>query len=93
MHPEGNRTVHRSPVSNTFTTNWNIYVCQKRQISYLGGRLILHISTFLLVTLAVLAARHLSFAALALLVDAATLTGTLEQRGVSVATALLRWNT
>lgn len=61
-----------------------------RLISHLGRRLVIHISTFLMVTLAVLTARHLSFAAPALLVDAATFTGTLGKREVSVTTALLR---
>lgn len=65
---------------------------KKRLISYLGRRLVIHISTFLMVTLAVLAACHLSFAALAVLVDAATFTGTLEKGEVSVTTAFLRWN-
>lgn len=54
--------------------------------------MVIHISTFLMVTLAVLAARHLSFAAPALLVDAATFAGTLERREVSVTTALPKWN-
>lgn len=60
---------------------------KKSLISYLGRRLVIHISTFHVVTLAVLAARHLSFAAPALLVDAATFTGTLEEKEASVITA------
>lgn len=49
-------------------------------ISYLCRCFGIHISTFLMVALAVLAARHLSFAAPAVFVDAATFTGTLEGR-------------
>lgn len=53
---------------------------KKTLVIYPNGRLIIHISTFLVVTLAVLSARHLSFAAPALLIDAATFTRTLEER-------------
>lgn len=49
-------------------------------MSYLRWNRVIHVSTFLMITLAVLAARHLPFAAPALLVDAATFTRTLEQR-------------
>lgn len=53
----------------------------KTLVSYPSGRLVVHISTLLVVTLAVLAARHLPFAASALLVAAATFAHTLERRG------------
>lgn len=49
-------------------------------MSYLGWNGVVHVPTFLMITLAVLAARHLPFAAPALLVDAATFTRTLERR-------------
>lgn len=49
-------------------------------MSYLRWNRVIHVSTFLMITLAVLAARHLPFAAPALFVDAATFTRTLEQR-------------
>lgn len=48
--------------------------------------MVVHVSTLLVVTLAVLAARHLSFAASALLVAAATFAHTLEREEVSVMT-------
>lgn len=49
-------------------------------MSYLRWNRVVHVSTFLMITLAVLATRHLPFAAPALLVDAATFTRTLERR-------------
>lgn len=55
-------------------------------ISYPSRCLVVHIATFLVVALAVLAARHLSFAAPALLVAAVAFTHTLEKGQVSVAT-------
>lgn len=58
----------------------------KALISYPSGRLVVHVSTLLVVTLAVLATRHLSFAASALLVAAATFAHTLERGEVSVVT-------
>lgn len=56
------------------------YLAVNNLMTYLRWNGVIHVSTFLMITLAVLAARHLPFAAPALLVDAATFTRTLEQR-------------
>lgn len=48
-------------------------------MTYVSRHLVIHISTLLMITLAVLPTRHLSFATSALLVAAATFTRTLKE--------------
>lgn len=58
----------------------HIYQQEATGMTCLGWNQVIHVSTFLVITLAVLAARHLPFSAPALLVDAATFARTLEGR-------------
>lgn len=64
----------------------------KHLITYFRQQLVIHISTFLMVTLAVLTTRHLSFAAPALLVGAATFTCALKKREVASWVTHLSWS-
>lgn len=65
---------------------------EKDQMTHLCRHLDVHVSTLLMITLTVLTTRQLSFAALALLVDAATFTRTLKQNRKYVASVTFPCN-